>query len=65
MSPTTSVRGASSGSTRSAARTAAEPAISHFIVSIPSDVLRDSPPESNVSPLPIRAILRTGLSSGR
>ena len=64
MRPTTSARGASSGRILSVARTAADPAMSHFIVSIPSDVLRDSPPESKVSPLPTRATLRTARSSG-
>ena len=38
--------------------------MSHFIVSIPSEVLRDSPPESKVNPLPMRATLRTARSSG-
>ena len=38
-----------------AARAAAPPAISHFIVSIDSEGLSDRPPESNVTPLPTRA----------
>src|SRR5436190_1407706 len=37
-------------------RTAAAPAMSYFIRSIPSEVLRSSPPESNVMPLPISAM---------
>ena len=39
-----------------AASIAAAPAMSHFIVSIPSGVLSDRPPESKVTPLPTRAI---------
>ena len=31
------------------------PALSHFMVSMPSGVLSDSPPESNVTPLPTMA----------
>ena len=38
------------------AATAAAPAMSHFIVSIPVAGLMQSPPESKVMPLPTRAI---------
>ena len=38
-----------------AASTAAAPDMSHFIVSMPSEGLSDSPPESKVTPLPTRA----------
>ena len=65
ISPVTSTRGASSGRARSVASTAADPAMSHFIVSMPSAVLSDSPPESKVSPLPRSATRRAGFSSGR
>ena len=38
-----------------AASTAAPPAMSHFIVSMPSLGLSDRPPESKVTPLPTSA----------
>ena len=38
-----------------AASIAAPPAMSHFIVSIDSEGLSESPPESNVTPLPTSA----------
>jgi len=44
------------------ASTVAAPAMSHFIVSIPSVGLIESPPLSNVTPLPTRA--STGAPGG-
>ena len=40
---------------RTAASTAADPAMSHFMVIIPAGCLSESPPESNVMPLPTSA----------
>ena len=40
--------------------TAAEPAMSVFMVSMPLAVLIDSPPESNVTPLPTRPMVLSG-----
>ena len=56
MSPCTSAFGARSGSTAKRPRTAAAPAMSHFMVSMWLDGLSDKPPESKVMPLPMMAI---------
>ncbi len=56
--PCTSIAGLSRGSTLRTPRTAAAPDMSPFIHAMPSAVLRSSPPESNVMPLPIRASRR-------
>ena len=53
--PMTLTLGASAGSSDMVASTAAAPDMSVFIVSIPSAVLIDRPPESKVMPLPTRA----------
>ena len=53
ISPWTSAEGFSAGSARMMPSTAAAPAMSYFMRSIPSAGLRSSPPESNVMPLPI------------
>ncbi len=55
MNPDTLTPGASSGSTDMAPRTAAAPAMSHFMVIMPWPVLMERPPESKVMPLPTRA----------
>ena len=52
---TTFTLGARAGSSDMVASTAAAPDMSVFIVSMPSAVLIDRPPESNVMPLPTRA----------
>ena len=53
MSPCTSTGGRRMGRAPMTPSTAAAPAMSYFIRSMPSDVLRSRPPESNVMPLPI------------
>ena len=57
MMPTTFTRGARAGSTDMVASTAAAPDMSVFMVSMPSAVLSERPPESKVMPLPTRAIV--------
>ncbi len=59
--PRTETLGLSFPSARMVARTAADPAMSHFIVSIPPAGLSEMPPESKVSPLPTRAIFLLAL----
>ena len=44
--------------------TAAAPDMSVFIVSMPSAVLSDRPPESNVMPLPTRATMPVARPGG-
>src|SRR5205814_2250457 len=53
--PWTSTGDRSCGSAPMIPSTAAAPAMSYFIRSMPSGVLRSSPPESNVMPLPTSA----------
>src|SRR2546430_8533435 len=53
--PCTSTGDRSCGSAPMIPSTAAAPAMSYFIRSIPSEVLRSSPPESKVMPLPMSA----------
>ena len=63
-SPCTSTGGRSRGSTLRTPRTAAAPDMSPFMRTMPSAVLRSSPPESNVMPLPISAIRRRAVPRG-
>ena len=64
--PWTSAAGLSAGSARMIPSTAAAPAMSYFMRSMPSGGLRSSPPESNVMPLPMRTtFLRLRPAAGR
>ena len=56
MAAMTSTFGLSWPMARIAARAAAAPPMSSFIVSIHSGCFSDSPPESNVMPLPVMAM---------
>ena len=55
MRPWTSTVALSAGSAPMTPSTAAAPAMSYFIRSMPSALLRSRPPESKVMPLPISA----------
>jgi hypothetical protein len=59
-SPTTRTGASSARRADMAASTAAAPDMSVFMVIIPSAVLMDSPPESNVTPLPTSATVAAG-----
>ena len=63
--PNTSASGANSGNTLMTPMTAAPPAMSSFMVSMERAGLRDSPPESNVMPLPMRATFFRARPLGR
>src|SRR4029078_8117002 len=52
----TLIFGLSKAIARIVARIDAAPPMSHFIVSMPGPSLRDKPPESNATPLPVSAI---------
>ena len=63
--PTTRIGALSSAMARSAAITAAPPAMSYFIFSMPSAGLIEMPPVSNVTPLPTRPEHRRRRRAGR
>ena len=56
IAATTLTFGLSSATARMVASAAAAPLMSIFIVSMPCESLIDSPPESNVIPLPVIAM---------
>ncbi len=62
MNPITRTLAPTAAMARKAPRTAAAPPMSPFIPTIPSDVFRESPPESNVMPLPTRTTVLRALS---
>jgi hypothetical protein len=62
--PCTSTSGSNPASAWNAPRTAAPPDISYFISSIRAEGLMLVPPESKVSPLPTRQILRRAFPEG-
>jgi hypothetical protein len=64
MRPCTSTAGFRRGRAWKSPSTAAAPAMSSFIRSMPSALLRSRPPESNVMPLPMMATRRRARRDG-
>ena len=61
----TATAGRSAATASMVAATAAAPAMSHFISHMPCACLMDTPPLSNVMPLPTSATCRAASPSGR